>query len=228
MKKLLSSALDYFVVNEDTEVEETKPKTVNNFSPSHPPVINPLGMSSPSSASTSTATVPTDGKMRERLQSDLQSKIAGSAFHQFQKICSSMRSKSLDTRTSVVAAGGALEAQGVTRDKIISGAQDALTFLSGLMQSESQNFMSELSKLDSTLLNRSSEIEASLKEKRDLIVSLSEQINNQTKEKAQLEISTQEEKTRLEGKKIEFEGAVNSLVLEISSEMNNITNFMGA
>lgn len=168
------------------------------------------------------------GKIKQALSSELVKTLAGSPYLQFQKINSGMKTRVADASTRCVAAGAALDAQGITKVKILDGARDALTFLNGEALSFQNDITSSITGLDHQLKNKTETILASIDEKQQKIKILSEEIANLQKDKSNFEIKVGQDKSQLEVSKIEFNASVNELLQEINADINDITLYLGA
>lgn len=171
--------------------------------------------------------VPVNGKIKENLSDALQKKIAGTAYGQFQKISSGMKTRIVDSSTRCIATGASLEAQGITKDKILTSAQEALGFLNTELEVFSQETVQDLTTADQQFQSKSVEISTAVQQKQDQIRALQDEISDLQKQKATLDITTAEKKSHLEVDKINFQNAVSVLSQEINNDISDITRFMG-
>lgn len=166
-------------------------------------------------------------KMKQALLDELAKNIVGSPYAQFQKISAQMKTKIADTSTRCMATGAAMEAQNIHKADILLSAKNAVTFLTN----ESVNFQNEVSNnilsIESQFNAKSASITSSLEQKQNQIKALSEEISQLQKDRSSLEVETAAAKTKFEVSKIEFTGSLDSILQEVNTDINDITNFIG-
>jgi len=167
------------------------------------------------------------GKMKDILLNGLTSNLSGSPYLNFQNMNNKMKLKIADTSTRLSAISASMEVQGITKQAILDGANNAVAFLNN----ESSTFQSELElniqRLEQEYKNKTDNISSLLEQKQNQIKVLSEEISSLQKDKSTTDIQTQEEKTHLEVSRIEFSGSLNSIIQEIRNDINDININLG-
>jgi hypothetical protein len=215
-----------FIYDSDAENEELS----KDLKPSKTKAAAPVRTASYQTG----ATVPTmtgaetgSGKIKEKLVNKLQDKVKGTAYAQFQLINSAMKTKIADPSTRLIAAGASLGAQNVTKQAILEGANNALSFLESEAQGFAATIANDIQNLDRELSTKKEAIEASIKQKNADIVRISEEMAKLQQDKSQLEIDIAASKNKLELVKAEFGVAHGTLTQEIQSEVRDINQYMG-
>lgn len=178
-------------------------------------------------ATNPTQTTMTSGKMKDILLSGLASSLAGSPYLNFQNMNNKMKLKIADTSTRLSAISASMEVQGITKQAILDGANNAVAFLNNESNTFQSELESNLQRLEQGYKNKTDNISSLLEQKQNQIKVLSEEISNLQKEKSTTDIQAQEEKTQLEVSRIEFSGSLNSIVQEIRNDINDINLNLG-
>lgn len=178
--------------------------------------------------STPNGTVPAVPKhMKQTLLDELAKNIVGSPYLQFQKINTSMKLKIGDTATRCMAIGASLDAQGITKQSLLDGANQAKQFLTQEATNFQADVNSNINNLEQQYQTKIAQIATTLEQKQNQIKALSDDISALQKEKSSLDLDVQANKTKFEVSKIEFTGALDSVLQEISTDINDITVYLG-
>lgn len=148
----------------------------------------------------------------------------GSEYTKFKTACDGLRAHLPDENARIKTAFVTMNAMGVTKDRLVSGAKECV----GVLNGEKAEFESAMSNAFSSQveggMGRLTSIDKQIEEKLTQIGSLQAEADRLRAEKSKISVEVDQSRNKIDGARRDFAAAHAKIVDEINSDINRITS----